>query len=174
MERNTYRNVQNFILFITIMVLIAAFYIEHANHLEPCPLCIMQRLCTFVMGFMCFLGFGMASMKRAKFIAIMQLLVGILGIYFASRQLWLQALPSVEGKMCMPVFESMTQNVSFGSFLKAFLWGSSNCGEITWQGFGISMPAWALGYFIFMSVTNLVILVLLQLRLDKIDTASLS
>lgn len=167
MERNTYRNIQNLMLFVTIMVLISAFYIEHANSLEPCPLCIMQRLCTFIMGFLCFIGFGMSSLNRAKVIALMQLLIGGLGIYFASRQLWLQALPSTEGQMCMPALESIAAN---GSFLKSYLWGANACGEITFRVLGLTMPAWALGYFIYMTCTNFVVLILLRNKLGKIDS----
>lgn len=169
MERNTYRNIQNLMLFITILVLAAAFYIEKIYDLEPCPLCIMQRFCTFLLGFICFVSFGLASLKRAKGIAIIQAIIAILGVYFASRQLWLQSLPAGDGQMCMPALETLANNFSFINLIKTYLWGATDCSEITWRGFGLAMPAWALIYFVIMAVINMALFGLLQIKYQKLD-----
>ena len=159
-------------LFITILVLGVAFYIEKMYDLEPCPLCIMQRLCTFLLGFACFISFGLASLKRARTIAFFQVVIAILGIYFASRQLWLQELPAADGQMCMPALETLANKISFVNLIKTFLWGATDCSEITWRGFGLTMPAWALIYFIVMTLINSILFGLLQFKYQKLDVSN--
>lgn len=172
MERNSYRNIQNLMLFITIAVLASAFYIEKINNLEPCPLCIMQRLCTFILGFGCFVAFGLASLQRARMISVVQIVTAVLGIYFASRQLWLQSLPTADGQMCMPGLEAVMSHVSFGNLIKTFLWGSASCSDVSWSVFGLTMPAWALMYFIVIAVINIGLFGSLQVKLQKLGKSS--
>ncbi len=169
MERTTYKYIQNTLLFFTILVLSAVLYIEYSNDLEPCPLCIMQRMSAFVIGFLCFLSIGVSSLRRVKVMAIFQVVFAILGLYFAARQLWLQSLPVGEGKMCMPGLDVMQHYLSLSKFLKTYFWGAADCSEITWRGLGLTMPAWALIYFIIMAVSNISLLAFLEQKLDRLS-----
>lgn len=167
MERSTYKKMQNLMLFFTILVLVSAFYIEYIYNLQPCPLCLMQRFCIFIIGFFCLVGFGLSSMLRARIIAFLQIILACLGVYFASRQLWLQSLPAVDGKMCMPGVDALMSYFSATEIMKAFFWGSTNCSDISWVGFGFSMPFWALIYFSIIALVNIFIFIFIQLRLCK-------
>lgn len=170
MKRMTYRNVQNFLLFFTILVLVFAFYSEYIQKLEPCPLCLMQRFCAFLFGFLCLTGLALRTLHRARMLAIIQTIIACLGLYFASRQLWLQSLPIDQPQICLPGLDALTHYFSLSVVLKAFFWGSSACSEVTWRWLGLSMPGWSAAYFIVMAIVNIIIAILLSLRLQYDET----
>lgn len=168
MERSTYKNIQNLLLFFTISVLALVLIIEYRNSLEPCPLCIMQRMCAFVMGFLCFVGLGLTSLRRVSINVILQIVFAVFGAYFSARQLWIQTLPGTEGQMCMPGIDAMQKYITVSNFLKTYFWGAANCAEVTWRGLGLTMPAWALLYFTIMIVANLSLFAFLKQKLDAL------
>ncbi|MGV3740094.1 MAG: disulfide bond formation protein B [Gammaproteobacteria bacterium] len=155
MQKTTYKKFQNFMLFVSLFVVGFAFYIEFVNQLKPCPLCVMQRACAFLFGFSCVLGVVVASLRRAKFLSLAQCILTGLGLYFASRQLWLQSLPPDDMGQCMPGLEAMLQYFSWDMILKSFVWGTSDCSSVDWQWYGLSIPLWSALYFGFMFVINL-------------------
>lgn len=169
MERSTYKNIQNFLLFFTISVLALVLIIEYKNSLDPCPLCIMQRMSAFTMGFLCFVGLSLTSLRRVRINLILQIVFGVMGAYFSARQLWLQTLPVGAGQMCMPGMEAVQKYITFSNFLKTYLWGAADCSEVTWRGLGLSMPAWALLYFIIMTVANMSLFVFLKQKLEALS-----
>ncbi|MDP3705049.1 MAG: disulfide bond formation protein B [Legionellaceae bacterium] len=167
MKRTTYRNIQNCLLFFTILVLVFAFYSEYIQKLEPCPLCLMQRFCAFLFGFLCLAGLGLRTLHRARMLAIIQVIVGCLGVYFAARQLWLQSLPMEQAQVCMPGLDALMHYFSLSTVLKAFFWGSSACSEVSWRWLGLSMPGWSAVYFVVMAVINAVVAIFLSLKLQQ-------
>jgi len=168
-ERLTYKKIQNFLLFFTISVLALVLIIEYENSLEPCPLCIMQRMSAFIMGFLCFAGLGLTSLRRVSINLMLQILFAVLGVYFSARQLWLQSLPFGEGQLCIPGMDAVQKYVTLSNFLKTYFWGAADCAEVTWRGLGLSMPAWALLYFVIMIVANMSLFVFLKQKLDTLE-----
>jgi len=171
MKRMTYRNIQNILLFVTILVLVFAFYFEYNQKLQPCPLCLMQRFCAFLLGFFCLVGLGLRSLHRARLVAIVQIVFASLGLFFASRQLWLQSLPLDQTPACMPGLDALIHYFPLSVVLKTFFWGSSECSDVTWRWLGLAMPGWAAIYFGLMVIVNGSIAVFLSLRLHQ-DTKS--
>ncbi|OGV31884.1 MAG: hypothetical protein A3E88_07700 [Legionellales bacterium RIFCSPHIGHO2_12_FULL_35_11] len=168
MERKNYKTTQNIMLFFTLLVLFVGFYIENVYNLTPCPLCLMQRFCIFIIGFFCFISFSFKTQRGALHLAILQILVAILGLYFSSRQIWLQSLPLEEGKMCLPGVEAVAHYFSNGNIFKTFLWGSTSCSEVAWTGYyGLSMPVWAAIYFGIMILFNSLVAIIIKLRLKR-------
>ncbi len=154
MQKKIYRKFQNFMLMGSIFVVTFSFYIEMLNQLEPCPLCFMQRGCSFLFGFLCMYGLFVESLKRARFISLLQCIIGGLGLYFASRQLWLQTLPADMSGQCMPGLQAMIHFFSWDMILKSFFWGSSDCSHVDWQWLGLSTPVWSALYFFTMVVLS--------------------
>ncbi|QIL90840.1 disulfide bond formation protein B [Microbulbifer harenosus] len=127
-----------------IFVLAAAFYMEYAMGLEPCPLCITQRVM--------FLGVGLVSLiaflHNPKVIGrrIYGLLVSLWalgGLYFSGRQLWLQSLPEDQVPACGPGITYMVEMFPMSEVLKTLLTGDGNCAEVKWTLLGLSIPGWA-------------------------------
>ena len=154
MQKTTYRKFQNFMLFISIFVVGFSFYIEMLNQLKPCPLCFMQRTCSFLFGFTCMWGMFVASVRRARVVSLLQCIFAGLGLYFASRQLWLQTLPVEVTEQCMPGLQAMFHYFSWDMILKSFFWGNSDCSHVDWQWYGLSIPLWSALYFVSMFASS--------------------
>src|SRR5687767_9849454 len=93
MTKRNYRIFQALLLLATLFILTAAYYFQFVKGLNPCPLCIMQRVCAFLLGMLCLMGLLLQTMKRARHVAGFQMFFALAGLFFAGRQLWLQSLP---------------------------------------------------------------------------------
>jgi len=149
-----YRWQRLLLVFITIAVLMASFYFEYVKNLEPCPLCMMQRLCVMLL-----LMFGMMSLfcgisKCGRVTSILQMMIALTGVFFAARQLWLQSLPADQTPACLPGLDVLINYFPWQEVFRALFWGSGECAEITGYWLGLSMPGWAALYFGFMFLAN--------------------
>jgi len=86
--------------------------------------------------------------KKLKSCLIGVLFIGLAGVYFASRQIWLQSLPHDAMPACLPAIDVLIRYFPWTDVVSAFLWGSADCTEITWQWLGLSLPMWSVVYFI--------------------------
>lgn len=145
-----YRTLQNLLLLWTILVLGVAFYLQYMRGLQPCPLCIMQRFCMFLLLVFCILGVSLTGVKRSLIVTIFQILFAVAGLFFAGRQLWLQSLPVGEAPACIPDFDVLFHYFPLKDVLHALVWGTGDCAEITWRFLGLSLPVWAAFYFVIM------------------------
>lgn len=153
MTKLNYRKIQAFLTLITFFVLFSSFYLQYVAGLQPCPLCLMQRLCTFLL--LVILGLGLRTRKKAHFVSLFQILVALAGFYFASRQLWLQSLPAGQAPACMPGLDVLIHYFPWQTVAKTLLWGTGECGETHWSMLGISLAGWGALYFVFMILTGL-------------------
>jgi disulfide bond formation protein DsbB len=123
-----------------------AQFLEHVTGLDPCPLCLMQRLWTMLAG-----GFaiaGLAHNPRLSAYPISALVCTVVGAGFSVRQLWLQSLPADAVPACGPDMAYMIDAFPLSEILKAMTLGTGNCAEVTWTLFGISIAGFALMGFI--------------------------
>ncbi len=118
MKKLTYRKIQSFQAIITVLVIFASFYLEYAVGLQPCPLCLMQRVCVFIL--LGLMGLSLGTVKKAHIVSLMQFLVACAGLYFSLRQLWLQSLPSDQAPACMPGLDVLIQYFPWQTVAKAY------------------------------------------------------
>ena len=155
MNKRVYRNIQNFLVLITFYILMASLYLQYFLGLHPCPLCLMQRLCLFLL--LGLMGLSPRVLTRAHVVCFIQLLISCFGLFFALRQLWLQSLPAGEAPACMPGLDVLIHYFPWQTVARALLWGSGDCGEVTWTMLGIPMPGWSALYFLFMAVISFIV-----------------
>jgi disulfide bond formation protein DsbB len=160
MSLMTYRKLQHVLLFLTMFVLGMVFYFEYMKNMEPCPLCLMQRLCVFLFGLFCMIGIRLVSLRRIRTVTIFQIFFALAGLYFAGRQVWLASLPLEQAPMCMPGLDVLMRYFSWSAVLKALFWGTADCGEVTWRWLGLSMPAWSFLFFLMLLMASLSVLVM--------------
>lgn len=128
----------------------AAFYFEYVEFLDPCPLCMVQRLATVLIG----LGFLSAFILEPKGqwwlrgALLFTLAAGFFGIWAAGHHIWLQGLPPEEAPACGPSFEYLMETLPLTELFKIMLQGDGNCAEVSWSLWGLSMPAWVRLWFI--------------------------
>ena len=84
-------------------------YLQQVVGLEPCPMCIVQRYCDFLLLFFALLGAVVAKRAVLLFSGLMVLLWSAAGAFVAARQSWLQWHPP-EVVSCGRDFYGMIEN----------------------------------------------------------------
>lgn len=128
-----------------------AQFMEHVLGLDPCPLCLMQRLWTMLGGAVVLA--GLALNPRTIAYPVAALGCTLVGAGFSLRQLWLQNLPADQVPACGPDMAYMIDAFPLADILKAMTMGTGNCAEVTWTLLGISIAGWALLGFVVLGVT---------------------
>lgn len=125
------------------------FYLQYYLGLEPCPLCMTQRIFIVLCGFIALLAAVHNPQPTGRMVyAGLTALAAIAGGSFSSRQLYLQGLPEDQVPACGPGLSYMLEAFPLSQTLGAMLRGDGNCAEVVWTFLGLSIPAWALLAFI--------------------------
>ncbi|MFZ5654317.1 MAG: disulfide bond formation protein B [Pseudomonadota bacterium] len=125
-----------------------ALYMQHGMGLEPCYLCIVQRLFVIAVGALLLI----AALHNPgpigqRIYSGLGALSALLGGGFSTRQLWLQSLPADQVPACGPPAEYLFDALPLADALGLLLRGDGNCAEIQWALLGISIPGWTLMAF---------------------------
>lgn len=124
-----------------------AFYEQFAANVEPCPLCILQRL-----GFIGLLLVSVAAAihdpstkARRKYGALALAFAGI-GLAIAIRHVWVQHFPPPTAG-CGASLSYLLDRLPLAEALKKAFTGTAECSEVNWSLAGLSMPEWTLGIY---------------------------
>ena len=122
-----------------------ALYAEHFLGLEPCPMCIFQRISTILLGLTFLLGCLPFSGRISRLIiSLLIFITSLSGILVASRHVWLQNLPPEKVPGCGPGLDFMVENFALGEVFEMVFSGSGECANVDWSFLGLSMPAWVI------------------------------
>jgi len=134
-------------------------YVQHALFIDPCPLCVLQRLAFMWIGAMAFLAFVHNPRKVGRWLySALLALGGIVGASIAGRHIWLQHLPQGQVPDCGMGLNYMLETMPFTEVLSQVLQGSGECAEIDWTFLGLSMPNWTLLWFIGLTVATIIVI----------------
>ncbi len=133
-----------------------ALFLQHYSHLEPCPLCIFQRVSLMSMGIVALIAFihNPATLGR-RIYAGLSLVGALAGVGVAGRHVWLQHLPADEVPSCGPGLDYWMDTFPFQEVVQKVLRGSGECAKVDWMMFGLSLPEWTL--MMFVGLTSVVI-----------------
>lgn len=122
-----------------------AYYAQSVMHLEPCPLCIFQRVGIFVIGvvFAVAAAHDPASWGRRVYAALLGA-AALATIGVAVRHLYIQSLPPGTIAACGASLDFMLKVFPLTDVLVKVLTGSGECAKIEWRFLGLAMPAWVL------------------------------
>ena len=126
-----------------------AIFSQFAWGLEPCPMCIFQRIAFAALGLV-FLVAGLHAPRAAggrAFYGVLGFLAAAVGMSIAGRHVWMQFFPP-EIPGCGPPLSFMRETMSTTSVIRKVLTGSGDCGTVDWTFLGLSMPAWSLVWFV--------------------------
>ncbi len=133
------------------------YYAQYVDGLEPCPLCITQRFFFFLTGILGLIAFIHRPQRRGSVIySLSGALFALLGGVFAGRQLWLQSLPEDQVPACGPSLSYILEAFPVMEALNVLMRGDGNCAEVMWVFLGITMPGWALIWFIALAAAWLI------------------
>ncbi len=153
--------VVNFLLFLACTFLMMfAFFLEYVKDLEPCPLCMSQRIVVIAVGLIALLAAVHNPLKvGAKVYGALVALIASAGAALATRQLWLQSLPEDEIPACGPGLSYIVENMEYfpmQEVLTMMLSGTGDCAEVQWVFLGLSIPGWTLLVFISMIIIGII------------------
>jgi len=122
-----------------------ALYVQYVQGLEPCPLCILQRVAVIVVGGLFLLALLHDPAERgARVYGLLIDLAALAGIAVAARHLWIMAQPPGAVAECGASLDYMLDVLPLHEVLGKVLTGSGECAKLDWQFAGLSMPAWVL------------------------------
>lgn len=138
------------------LMLVTGAYFQFVEELEPCPLCISQRIAILVTGII-FLVAAIHNPKRCglKTYSILATLTALIGAGISIRHVWIQNLPPDEVPECGPGLEYVFENFPLIDSIKLMLNGTGECAEVLWTFLGISIPGWTLVAFLGLAILSL-------------------
>lgn len=128
-----------------IALLAYAYYAQFELHLEPCPLCIFQRVGVFVTGlaFLAAAAHDPRATGRRVYAGLIALAAGLTAAV-AIKHLYIQSLPPGSVPLCGATLKFMLKVLPLSDVVSKVLNGSGECAKITWRLLGLSMPTWVL------------------------------
>ena len=122
-----------------------ALFFQYGMDLEPCPLCVFQRVGTIALGlaFLIAAIHNPAGWGRGVYVMLIPS-VGLAAAAVSARHVWLQNLPKDQVPACGPDLSFMLDTFPLFEVLSTVLSGSGECADISWQFLGLSMPAWVM------------------------------
>ena len=127
-----------------------AIYEQFEMNVEPCPMCIFQRLAFIGMGIF-FLAGGLHAPgpKGRRVYASLVAICALIGAGVAINHLRMQFTPH-DPMMggCGPGLTYLLDSFPLTDALKKAFTGSGDCGDINWSFLGITMPGWCLIFLI--------------------------
>ena len=137
-----------------------ALWIQMTYKLEPCPLCISQRIVFMGLGVLFLVAFFHNPKKTGwiKLHTVLQVLTALGGAGVAIRHWWLQAHKSEMIVDCGVGFDYMFENFPLKKALTLVFRGTGDCATIDWTFLGLSIPQQALIAFIGLAIYALMIL----------------
>ena len=135
-----------------------ALTIQTQFNLEPCPLCVSQRIVFILIGLL-FLVFSFLNPTRLiKFIHLVSLLVvNIAGIVFAIKHILIQGKWITVPAECGIDLDYMFENFPIREAFSLLFKGTGDCSEIDWLFLGFTLPQLALISYIMFSILTVYI-----------------
>jgi len=126
-----------------------ALFFEHAMLLEPCPLCILQRIMVIATAAVALVA-AIHGPKNLgiKLYGVLMILTSVIGGGISIRQLWLQSLPEDQVPACGASLDYLLDVFPVTEVLTMVLTGDGACAEVVWTFLGISIAGWTLVGFI--------------------------
>jgi disulfide bond formation protein DsbB len=126
-----------------------ALYLQHVEHQEPCPLCILQRVAFIaMMGVFLVAALHGPARRGAIVYSAILFVIAAIGSAIAGRQVWLQMLPPERVPACGPGLDYMLERFPLTQALQKIFAGSGECAEAGWRFLGLTIAGWSLVWFV--------------------------
>ena len=138
------------IVLVSAVVIAAALYSQYVLKMDPCPLCIFQRVAVIFVGLFALL---MAVLPQRKsgmglFSAVLISIPALIGLGIAIRQRYIQGLPPSEVPACGPGLDFMMDTLPLQGVIQTVLSGSGECAAVEYV-MGVPLPIWSALFFVF-------------------------
>jgi len=125
-----------------------ALYLQHAQGLEPCPMCILQRYAFILTGVVAAAAAVHDPQRTGRRIysALLVLTAGS-GAGVAARHVWLERNPPKIFD-CGADLGYMVESFPLAEALPMIFRGTGDCSKVLWRFLGLSIAEWALVWFL--------------------------
>lgn len=138
------------------LLLSYAYYSQFYDHLEPCPLCIFQRVGVIALGLIFLIAFlHHPGSLGARIYGGLQFLAAVAGGAVSLRHIYVQHLPLDMAPPCGPGLSYLFKVLPFNKFIVKAFTGTADCSIVTWRFLGLTMPEWMLIWFVILGVGGL-------------------
>jgi protein dithiol:quinone oxidoreductase len=148
------RRLPNLVGFLVCAALLGyALYTQFYQGLEPCPLCIFQRIGMALLGLV-FLFAALHDPGHAGR-AVYAVLLGIAALLtaaVAARHVYVQHLPPGSLPSCGAPLAMLLKFTPVLQLIRKVLTGSGECGEVNWRFLGLAMPTWVLIWAVLLGI----------------------
>lgn len=142
--------------FLCAAALAFVYYLQYVQGLNPCPLCIFQRIAMAATGLVLLLGALHGSPGFGRFVyAFLGALCAAVGVAIAARHVWIQSLPADQIPACGPPLRSLVGMLPPLDVIRTVLRGDGECHKVKWLLLGLSLPWWSMFGFMALSIWSL-------------------
>jgi len=122
-----------------------ALFFQYYLELEPCPLCILQRIIVLALALVFLAGLlhGPGGRGRKIYSALVGL-VSLVGVGVSGRHVWLQHQPPSLVPECGPGLQYWLDTLPPWKVVQKMFRGTGDCAEVVFRFLGLSIPEWTL------------------------------
>jgi disulfide bond formation protein DsbB len=135
-----------------------ALYLQYFVNLDPCPLCMLQRVAFIVMGLV-FMAGAIHGPGRTgnRVYASIGAVAALTGAGLATRHVWLQYNPP-KFASCAGDIYSQLERLPLGRVIANAIRATGDCAKVDWTLLGLSVAEWSLVWFVIFSLGALALL----------------
>lgn len=143
-------------LIVTIVVLAMAggLYFQHVLQLEPCPLCVLQRVAIISVAIFAAVGLLSRGVRGQLVGAILAAVCALVGAGIAGWHSWILVYPP-ESMTCGRPFEWFHQDFPLETWLPKLFAGHGDCLKVDWTFLGLAIPNMSLIAFMLLSAATM-------------------
>jgi disulfide bond formation protein DsbB len=122
-----------------------ALYAQGVLRVEPCPLCIFQRVGIAAIGLVFLIaGVHAPAGRGARVYGVLLALAALATMAVAARHVWIQHLPEDAVPACGAGLQFLFEEFPVGEVIRKVLSGSGECHQVNWTFLSLAMPTWVL------------------------------
>ncbi|HLD08892.1 MAG TPA: disulfide bond formation protein B [Methylophilaceae bacterium] len=135
-----------------------ALFIQQKYNLEPCPLCISQRIAFMALGVLFLIAaiHNPAQLGR-RIYGVLHVIAALAGSGISLRHIWVQNHADEIMAECGVGFDYMFENFPLSKALQLVFKGTGDCAKIDWTMFGLTIPQLSLICFVVLAIYALVL-----------------
>ncbi len=144
------KRIISFLAFLASVALIAfALYLEMYIKLDPCPLCIIQRVFIMLVGVLFLIALVLKQHTHfTRYYYYFIAFVAVLGGMVSARHIWIQSLPPDQLPSCGAGLRYMLEILPVNQVATMLFQGTGECAKVTWRFLTLSIPEWTLICFV--------------------------
>lgn len=129
-------------------MMVAALIMQHMFEMEPCPLCVTQRVFVILAGVVALIAaLQNPALLGRRIYSSAGIVLSLIGGGVSARHVWLQNLPEDQVPTCGPGLSYMFEALPMWEALSLLFAGDGNCAEESWRFLGLTIPGWTLVCF---------------------------